>query len=258
MGKPTKTTKSTFGIIVRLANNQKRSFRVTNDMLILDLKNQIAAKEDILGASNMILNWTGVDMEDAKKIKDYKVIPGGTITQRKGSLVTVEGIILSFEPDIISLDDSKEARAKMICGHAISTESMTALIRSIISEGRYQIICPGLKTDGTACEIEWSYPACRKIGVLTRDEEKEFETKLSMNFVNRDPHMGECSKCHVAIWNEDLNMIRVQCVNCRKKKQAVDFCWRFLREWKGVLSEDCGNPECTGIEYKIRSLKGVW
>ena len=33
---------------------------------------------------------------------------------------------------MISLDDSKEPRAKLSCGHVVSTESMTEYLRNLI------------------------------------------------------------------------------------------------------------------------------
>jgi predicted nucleotide-binding protein (sugar kinase/HSP70/actin superfamily) len=91
------------------------------------------------------------------------------------------GLLLSFEPDMITFDDSKEARAKMICGHVISTESMTQFLRSLISNRRYRIVCPGYKLDGKECKTEWDYKLCRQVGVLTSQENKEFETGFEEN-----------------------------------------------------------------------------
>jgi len=47
---------------------------------------------------------------------------------------------------------------------------MTQFLKSLISEKKYEILCPGYKVDKTPCRGEWPYPLCRKIGVLTVEE----------------------------------------------------------------------------------------
>ena len=69
--------------------------------------------------------WAGVKLKDEKNVKDYNIKSGAMIIQSKGYLSQVPGLIISYESDIISFDDAHEARAKMVCGHVISTESMT-------------------------------------------------------------------------------------------------------------------------------------
>ena len=44
---------------------------------------------------------------------------------------------------MITLDDTNEPRARMPCGHIISTESMTEYLRSLIKDKKYRITCPG-------------------------------------------------------------------------------------------------------------------
>jgi len=51
-------------------------------------------------------------------------------------------LIISYEPDFISFDESNEARAKMPCGHVISTDSMTRFLLSLIDANKYVIRCP--------------------------------------------------------------------------------------------------------------------
>lgn len=100
----------------------------------------------------MCLMWAGVKLEDSKTLKSYKIKSGSLITQAKGDLSNVPGLILSYEPDFLSLDDSKEARAKMPCGHVISSESMTSFLRSLINAKKYKIECPAYKADGKPCQ----------------------------------------------------------------------------------------------------------
>lgn len=72
----------------------------------------------------------------------------------------------------------------MVCGHVISTESMTLLLRSLIAAGKYVIRCPAAKKDGTPCETEWDYGLCKKVGVLTYEERDEFEEGFARNMIN--------------------------------------------------------------------------
>lgn len=90
----------------------------------------------------MCLSCAGVVLQNEKLLKDYKIKSGVTIFQSKSDLNEIPGLIISYEPDMLSLDDSKEARAKMVCGHVISTESMTMFLRSLVSNRKYQIRCP--------------------------------------------------------------------------------------------------------------------
>lgn len=71
----------------------------------------------------------------------------------------------------------------MPCGHVISTDSMTDFLRSLISERKYEIRCPGRKSDNTDCLREWDYQLCRKIGVLTNVECATFEEGLALNYI---------------------------------------------------------------------------
>ena len=43
---------------------------------------------------------------------------------------------------MITLDDSKEPRAKMSCGHVISSQSMLMLLESIAAKKQPDVFCP--------------------------------------------------------------------------------------------------------------------
>ena len=83
---------------------------------------------------------------------------------------------------MLSLDDSNEARAKMPCGHVISTESMTAFLRSLVTSRKFSIICPSEKTTGAPCEAYWPYELCRQVAVLSKAEMEEFESGFEQNY----------------------------------------------------------------------------
>lgn len=55
------------------------------------------------------------------------------------------------------------------CGHKIGRDTMTGLIRSLISEKKYEIKC--LEPN---CRAIWDFKICRNIGVFTQEEVEEF------------------------------------------------------------------------------------
>lgn len=62
----------------------------------------------------------------------------------------------------------------MICGHSIARDTMIALIRSLLTEKKYEIRCPNVDENGAKCLMEWEFKQCRKIGVFTKEETNEF------------------------------------------------------------------------------------
>lgn len=95
----------------------------------------------------MKLEFAGIPLKNHMKVSNYFIKNGNTmilkIKQDKAELVEIPGLILSYEPDMISLDDSKnEARAKMTCGHVISRDTMTQFLRSLKDAKKYKILCP--------------------------------------------------------------------------------------------------------------------
>jgi hypothetical protein len=150
------------------------------------------------------------------------------------------GLILSFDPDMITFDDSMEARALMTCGHVISTESMTQFLRSLVSNKKYKIVCPGYNLNGTECKTEWDYKVCRQVGVLTSEENKEFEKGFEENLFSEFLCGKECPFCRsLVIKPASVTGNRVHCVMCNKG----DFCWKCLGKWQGSLNK-CGNLGC--------------
>jgi hypothetical protein len=49
------------------------------------------------------------------------------------------------------LDDA-DPRAEMVCGHAITSEAMCSLLKSLVSDQKYRILCPDIK-----CQKEWDF-----------------------------------------------------------------------------------------------------
>lgn len=59
----------------------------------------------------MSLTYAGLTLRDDHTLGEYCVPSGGTIIQAKIELTKIPVIVISFEPDMISYDTSKEARA---------------------------------------------------------------------------------------------------------------------------------------------------
>ena len=115
--------------------------------------------------AGMCLMYAGVVLKNDDQIKTLKLPIGATMTQSKSDLSEIKGLVVSYdEPDIIFNMPIEEGAAKMCCGHVISTESMTAFVRSIVDYNKYEIKCPAMKPTGGLCLAEWEYTLCRKIG----------------------------------------------------------------------------------------------
>jgi Ubiquitin family len=112
-------------IRVKLCNDEELKLQLDPEITIARLKDIIYCRNSILPRDCMCLTYAGVFLKNENKVKYYKFGLGATIFQSKSDLSEIPGLIISYEPDILSFDDSKEARAKMVCGHVISTESMT-------------------------------------------------------------------------------------------------------------------------------------
>jgi hypothetical protein len=62
----------------------------------------------------------------------------------------------------------------MPCGHKIGRDTMTNMIRSLISSKNFEIRCPHMKENGMVCGAIWKFKLCKKVGVLTTEEVMEF------------------------------------------------------------------------------------
>ena len=91
------------------------------------------------------------------------------------------------------------------------------------------------------CGKEWDYVDVRRLAVLTQDEKREFEKKLSENYLRKAIGVQECIRCNSFCKRVSKKDQNVRCPLCTKKdKKAYDFCWFCLHEWKGSV----GNKTC--------------
>jgi hypothetical protein len=74
----------------------------------------------------MLLECASVELENSKLLKDYLQLKNGSvITHSKCSLAKVPGLIISYEDDILGMNEPGEACAKMPCGHVVAQGTMT-------------------------------------------------------------------------------------------------------------------------------------
>ena len=204
----------------------------------------------------------------AMSIEDYNIPNEGNLTLvcrlRGGSneepvlKVYDSDVELTTEPDMFTLDDEEDGqRAKMPCGHAISPESLTAFCRSLLTAGKYEFRCPYKQNAGDdMCGTHWEFYTVRKLAVLTEEERKDFEIKISENYLRKAAGMQECPKCRTYCERRCRKDIRVICPVCTKKnKNLYEFCWYCLKTWLGSGTKECGNHSCTGEDPRLRILK---
>ena len=107
-------------------NSECAKINIMNDRTVMSLKELIANQPKTYEANCCSLYHNGIELNDLKKLSDCKIKSGDSLHMSKISLSKVRGIELTYDEDIITLDDSKdEYRALMPCKHAISSESMT-------------------------------------------------------------------------------------------------------------------------------------
>ena len=82
----------------------------------------------------------------------------------------------------------------------------------------------------------------RRFAVLTDDEKREFEKKLSENYLRKAIGIQECPKCKSFCERKSKKDRCVRCPVCTlKEKKGFDFCWFCLHEWQGsVANNKCG------------------
>ena len=128
----------------------------------------------------------------------------------------------------------------MICNHHIGRDTMTQLIRSLISQNKYEIRCPYPDENDMTCNALWDFKACRKVGVFTEEQVKEFEDELSLNWIKQFSKKCPNPRCGQQICKLDLVSNRVVCPACK----INDFCYMCLQSWKSLGMKHCGNEEC--------------
>ncbi|XP_019617323.1 PREDICTED: polyubiquitin-like isoform X1 [Branchiostoma belcheri] len=176
--------------------------QIHKDATVDELFKKISAKNKIPPETQRIM-YAGKQLEygRGKLLTDYNI-------QNKSNLFVVlrlhggskqldEDVETTDAPDMISWeDDPNTPRAKMSCGHAITPETLTTYCESLLSAGKYVFKCPYISPATEYCGREWSYLEVRRLAVLTLDEQKQFEIKISDNYLRA------CLKCGMLIEHE--------------------------------------------------------
>lgn len=137
----------------------------------------------------------------------------------------------------------------------VGPDSLTAYCRSLLSSGKFRFLCPYINPDppNDYCGKEWSYVDVRRLAVLTKEETKEFETKITQNYLKKAAGIQECPRCKSLCERADKTNKRVVCPLCTMKlKRSYDFCWHCLHTWKTSGVQDCGRT-CEGLSRCITS-----
>ena len=156
---------------------------------------------------------------------------------------------------MITLDDSFAYRAKMPCGHIISTDSMVHLMKNVAQTQKdYKICCPAIKkgTLNQKCNTEWQYQVCKKVAIFSKSEKSEIEDSLARNFEYSLMKAEICPTCNASLAREGtkLNELKAHCPNCLKKNPSkAFFCWCCKRKWNNPTStQQCGNLKCSRLD----------
>ena len=134
---------------------------------------------------------------------------------------------------------------------------MTAFCRSLLTAGKFEFRCPYKKdASDPPCDTIWEFLIVKRLAVLTKKEVKEFETKVTENYLRRAMGIQECPRCSSFCERRRKTDRRVVCPLCTKQKgSSYDFCWYCLKTWLTQNTRDCGNFNCTGEEPRLRILK---
>ena len=257
-------------IPVKVASTESDFLKTT----VAQLKRKIHEARPEIAPEYMRLLFAGKQMEDkiedAKEntLKDYNIQRSSTIAVvmrvHGGSKIPpppksefkVHHDLLSQslklsakEPDSIlgSSNPNDPPRVQMTCGHYVDPNSLTDYCRTLLTEFR-QFSCPAIVDGNTkTCGKIWKYSEVRQKALLSDQECKYYETKMSANAISTYCEMKECPGCQSYIEREDLTNLRVFCVICKKKGKENDFCWQCLKEWSGPTKSGtkCGRPNCS-------------
>ncbi|XP_066282921.1 uncharacterized protein [Branchiostoma lanceolatum] len=253
-------------IFVRGIKGNTTVIRIHKDAMVDELIKKISAKNNIPPETQRILYTTKqLEYGVGKYLSDYQMqnestlfvvlrLPGGSSTPRKQLDEDVE---TTDAPDMISWeDDPNTPRAKMSCGHAITPETLTTYCESLLSAGKYIFKCPYISPTTEYCGKEWSYLEVRRLAVLSLDEKKQFEIKISDNYLRKGMGIQECPKCHSMCERVDKKDKRVVCPLCSASDGAeFHFCWYCLHEWVGRSVDKCNNADCNGEDKRLKILR---
>ncbi|XP_070557711.1 uncharacterized protein [Ptychodera flava] len=255
-------------LFIRGVGNELKIIEIHKDATVDDLLRMISEWNEIPAETQRIL-YVGKQLEYGKgmHLSDYNIennsnlyvvlrLKGGS---NEGAKQLDDSVELTDAPDMITWDDDPEnKRAKMPCGHAIGPESLTAYCRSLLSSGKFRFLCPYISSDSTVyCGKEWQYVDVRRLAVLTDAEKKEFEMKITNNYLRKAQGIQECPQCKSLCEREDRKSRRVICPLCTHENGGTlfEFCWCCLHDWRTNNTTNCGNTACNGEDPRLKILR---
>ena len=140
-------------------------------------------------------------------------------------------------------EDDKVPRAKMSCGHFVDPTKLFMLCRTLLDSKKSEFHCPVKE-----CKKVWEYSQVRHAALLTLEECRYFESKLSQNVMRRTLDLKSCPRCYMTCERKERSVIITNCPACTKKlSRCYEFCWQCGKEWTGPQSttaKKCGRPDC--------------
>ena len=133
---------------------------------------------------------------------------------------------------------------------------MTSYARSVVDQGYISFFCPHIDGSKKPCNREWPYFVVRHVAAMSSDEMKEFDTKLSENFLNKAAGIQRCLGCKTYCMRKRKSDIRVICPICTHKAggKTYEFCWACSNRWYGSDQRNCGNENCDGTDERVKYL----
>src|SRR6218665_1689577 len=128
---------------------------------------------------------------------------------------------------------------------------MTEYCQNLLSKGQFKFYCPSVDEEGKSnCNREWDYYLVRHVACLSTDEMKEFEKKISDNYLQKANGMQKCPECSTWCYKGPGTGNYARCRLCNK-----DFCWACMGNWIGPSNRrSCGNFDGDGRDCRTRIL----
>jgi ubiquitin len=251
---------------VKVASSENDFLKTT----VKQLKQKIYAIKDEIKPEDMRLCFAGTQLEDKKTLEDYNIQKKSTVyivvrarggtdrvplpPQADGKQHQIDdfSVLFTDAPDAIMGYSEPEdpRRVRMSCGHGVDPSTLTNYCRSKLKDHIAKFTCPAIvdqKAANKVCGKEWTYADIRKAALLTEDEMKYFEYKISELAAMQFYDLKSCPGCNTCVERIDEKNLRVTCPICSKqKKKTWDFCWQCLKEWSGPTTSavKCGYSLC--------------
>lgn len=146
-------------------------------------------------------------------------------------------------------EEDDPPRVKMSCGHYVDPTRLFLWCRSLLDSKESEFHCPAENSSTKKrCNKVWEYSEVRQAALLTLEECRYFESKLSHNHMARTLDLNSCPRCRMTCERQNRSVIITNCPSCTVKlKTQYEFCWQCGREWTGPRSSSalkCGRPDC--------------